>query len=135
MSQTNLSRKNPAAVSGKVTGEKRREERLSVNIPVEITGIDRVGHLLNEQTFVEDVTEHGCRFGARTRLQCGDIVTVKPLEPGMKILKHEQPQWFEVVWAAYHRKGCTVGTRKVQGEKFATAEFPPPNCSPRPPSK
>jgi len=84
---------------------------------------------------VEDVTEQGCRFGARTRLQCGDIVTVKPLEPGMKILKHEQPQLFEVVWAAYHSKGCTVGTRKVQSEKFATAEFPPPNCPPRPPAK
>ena len=118
-------------MSGTVTGEKRREERLSVKIAVEITGIDRAGHPLNEQTFVEDVTEHGCRFGARTRLQCGDIVTVKPLEPGMKILKREQPQLFEVVWAAYHSKGCTVGTRKVQSEKFATAEFPPPNCPPR----
>ena len=131
MSQTNLFRRNPGAVSGTATGEKRREERLSVKIAVEITGIDRAGHPVNEQTFVEDVTEHGCRFGARTRLQCGDIVTVKPLEPGMKILKHERPQLFEVVWAAYHRKGCTVGTRKVQGEKFATAEFPPPNCPPR----
>ena len=118
-------------MSGTVTGEKRSEERLSVKIAVEITGIDRAGHPLNEQTFVEDVTEHGCRFGARTRLQCGDIVTVKPLEPGMKILKHEHPQLFEVVWAAYHSKGCTVGTRKVQGEKFATTEFPPPNCPPR----
>jgi hypothetical protein len=135
VSQKNLFRENTGAVSGTVTGEKRREERLSVNIPVEITGIDRAGLSLNEQTFVEDVTEHGCRFGARTRLQCGDIVTVKPLEPGMKILKHEQPQLFEVVWAAYHSKGCTVGTRKVQGEKFATAEFPPPNCPPRPPAK
>jgi hypothetical protein len=117
-------------VSGTVTGEKRREERLSVKIAVEITGIGRAGHPHKEQTFVEDVTGHGCRFGARTRLQCGDIVTVKPLEPGMKILKHEQPQLFEVVWAAYHSKGCTVGTRKVQSEKFATAEFPPPNCPP-----
>ena len=135
MSQTNLLRENPGALSGTFKGEKRREERLSVKIAVELTGIDRAGHPLNEQTFVEDVTEHGCRFGARTRLQCGDIVTVKPLEPGMKILKHEQPQLFEVVWAAYHSKGCTVGTRKVQSEKFATAEFPPPNCPPRPPAK
>jgi hypothetical protein len=81
VSQKNLFRENTGAASGTVTGEKRREERLSVNIPVEITGIDRAGLSLNEQTFVEDVTEHGCRFGARTRLQCGDIVTVKPLEP------------------------------------------------------
>jgi hypothetical protein len=135
VSQTNLLRKKSGAVSGAGIGEKRREERLSVNIPVEITGIDRAGHLLNEQTFVKDVTEHGCRFDAQTRLQCGDIITVKPLEPGMRILTHEQPQLFEVVWAAYHRTGCTVGARKVQGEKFATTEFPPPNCPPKPPSK
>lgn len=135
MSQKNLFRENPGAASGTFTGEKRGEARLPVNIPVEVTGIDRAGHSLKGQTFVEDVTEQGCRFGARTRLQCGDIVMVKPLAPGMKILKHEQPQLFEVVWAAYHRKGCTVGTRKVPGEKFATAEFPPPTCPPRPPAK
>jgi len=131
----NLLRENPGAVSGSVTGEKRREERVSVNIPVEITGIDRSGHLLNEQTLVKDVTEHGCRFDTRARLQCGDIVTVKPLEPGIKILTHEQPQLFEVVWAAYHRTGCTVGTRNLPVETLATAEFPPPNCLPWRPAK
>lgn len=92
VSQTNLLRENPSAVSGTVTGEKRREERLPVHIPVEITGTDRAGHLLNEQTFVKDVTEHGCRFDTRTRLQCGDIITVKPIEAGIKILTLSSPR-------------------------------------------
>lgn len=135
MSETNLLHENPDKPSTVVNGERRREDRLSVNITVEITGIDRAGHLFHERTFVENVTDVGCRFDARTQLQCGDIVAVKPLEPGEKIMAYEQPQLFEVMWAARRGTSCTVGTRKLQGEKLATVKFPPPNCSAKRPSK
>ena len=115
--------------------QQRREERLSVSIPVEITGIDRAGHLFTERTLVEDVTEIGCRFDTRTQLQCGDIIAVKPLEPGKKSMTHVQAHLFEVAWAAHHRKICTIGARKLHGEKLAKVKFPPPNYSPRRPAK
>ncbi|MCU1341709.1 MAG: hypothetical protein JWN92_1132 [Candidatus Acidoferrum typicum] len=115
--------------------QRRREDPIAVNIPAEITGIDRSGRLFSEQTFVKDVTDIGCHFETRTRLQCGDIAAVKPLEPGEKIMTNEQYQFFEVMWAANHGSRCTVGTRRLQGEKLANAKFPPPNYSPRLPAK
>ncbi len=81
-----------------ITRERQSEEPLSIIIPVEIKGIDGAGHLFTERTKAEEVTEIGCRFAARTELQCGDIVAVKPIERGKKCLRHEQPQMFEVTW-------------------------------------
>jgi len=135
VSQTNLLHENQDAQPAAVYDHKRREDRLPVNIPVEITGIDRAGHLFTERTLVENVTEIGCRFNTRTQMQCGEIVAVKPLEPGKKSMTHEQLQLFEIVWAAHHRAGCTVGARKLQGEKLANAKFPPLIASPKRRSK
>jgi len=117
-------------------GERRREERIPVNdIPVEITGTDRAGQHFNEQALVKDVNDLGCRFDTRAQLRCGDIVAVKPLEPNEKVLKDVQSQLFEVMWAANHGTKCTVGTRRLQGEKLANAKFLPPNDSSRVPTK
>ena len=119
-----------------ITGERRREERIPVNdIPVEITGTDRAGQHFNEQAFVKDVTDLGCCFDTRAQLRFGDIVAVKPLEPSEKVLKEVQSQLFEVMWAANHGTKCTVGTRRLQGEKLANAKFLPPNDSSRAPAK
>jgi len=118
------------------SGERRREERIPVNdIPVEITGTDRAGQHFNEQALVKDVNDLGCRFDTRAQLRCGDIVAVKPLEPNEKVLKDVQSQLFEVMWAANHGTKCTVGTRRLQGEKLANAKFLPPNDSSRAPAK
>jgi hypothetical protein len=122
-------------LSEAVNGERRREVRVLVNdIPAEVMGIDRAGHLFNERAFVKDVTDLGCRFDTRAQLRCGDIVAVKPLEPGEKVLTDQQSQLFEVMWAANHGTSCTVGARKLQGEKLAKVKFPPPNYSPRNPA-
>lgn len=113
------------------------EEKIafSSDMPVEIMGIDRAGHLFSDRGFVKDVTDVGCRFDTRTQLQCGDIVAVKPLEPGEKVMTDQHSQLFEVMWAANHGTRCTVGARKLYGDKLADFKFPPPNYSPRHPVK
>ena len=135
MNQTNLFHENLDVQSVAIYNKQRREDRLPVNTSVEITGIDPAGQPFTEKTTVEDVTEIGCRFSTRTQLQCGDIVAIKALEPGERALADTQSQLFEVVWAAHHRTGCTVGARKLQGEKLAKTKFPPPDYSPRRPAK
>ena len=134
-----LNKLNEEKISGlaEVIGsERRREERISViDTPVEITGTDRAGHHFNEHAFVKDVTDLGCRFDTRVQLRCGDIVAVKALEPSEKALTDVQPRLFEVMWAANHGTKCTVGARRLQGEKLANAKFPPPNDSSRDPAK
>ena len=136
MNQTNLLLENLDTQPDLLKDGRRRQDRLPVNdIPAEIMGIDRAGHLFIERTFVEDVSDLGCRFNSRTVLHCGDIVSVKPLMPGEKVMAEQQSQLFEVMWTANHGTSCTVGARKLQGEKLENAKFPPPNYSPKRPTK
>jgi hypothetical protein len=133
--QTNPMRNSQGGSSDLAATERRREQRLSADIPAEITGIDHAGHLFTERTLLEDVSEIGYRFETHTQLQCGDIVAVKPVEPGEKSLMLGQSQLVEVAWIAHHKAGWTVGTRKLHGEKLAKPEFPPASYSPRLPAK
>lgn len=136
MSQTSLVLENLDKQSELINSERRQEVRQIVNdLPIEITGIDSRGHLFTERALVRDVTERGCRFDIRIPVRCGDILVLKPLLPGEKVLSDEHSQLFDVMWTANHGSSCTVGARILQGEKLENVKFPPPNYSPRRPAK
>jgi hypothetical protein len=116
--------------------ERRRERRLRVKVPGEITGIDRAGHLYMEHVTIEDVNGEGCRFDTSVRLEPGNIVAVKPLLLGEESAKDERPpQLLEVVWVKRHEAHWSVGAILLCGEKLVDLKFSPANHSPdcRPP--
>ena len=130
-----LARGHPRrAACGAHKGKGRKKASFLFDLAGEMKRIDP-GHLFSDRGFVKDVTDVGCRFDTRTQLQCGDIVAVKPLEPGEKVMTDQHSQLFEVMWAANHGTRCTVGARKLYGDKLADFKFPPPNYSPRHPVK
>jgi hypothetical protein len=111
--------------------EKRLEKRILVNVPVEVTEIDSQGRQFKERTFIEDVSDFGCRFSTRGPVQQGDTVSVKLLGPHGRDLADEQPRLYEVMWVARKPTGSTVGARVLQGEKLANTKFPPENGGPK----
>jgi hypothetical protein len=108
---------------------RRREERISINLSVEITRYDAAGNIFTERTRIEDVTSVGCRFRMQAELQRGDTVSIRPLVPGQKSLAGVQPQLFEIMWTAPQGTSWTAGARKLEGEKLANVKFPPANNS------
>jgi hypothetical protein len=92
---------------------------------VEITAADRAGRVFTEHTFIEDVSDFGCRFSLRCPVQQGDTVAVKPLGSNGKNSLDEKPQLFEVMWIAPKTSCSTIGARLLQGEKLANVKFPP----------
>jgi hypothetical protein len=117
------------------SGNLRSEERILVNLPVELTKFDPEGNTLIEQTKIEDVTSVGCRFTTPAEFHRGDIISILPLAPGQKSLAGSQPQLFEVMWAARLRARWTTGARRLEGEKLASVKFLPANYSPSDTSK
>ena len=115
--------------------DRRADKRILVHIPVEITEINAAGHQFTERTFIEDVSDFGCRFSTKGTVQKGDTVAVKLLGPNGKSLPNESPKLFEVMWVAPKTTGLTVGARILQGEKLANAKFPPEHSAPQKPSK
>jgi PilZ domain len=107
--------------------ERRVERRILVNVPVDVTEIDGEGKPTTERTFIEDVSDFGCRFTARGTVKQGDTVAVKILGRYGNNLPDEEPRLYEIMWAVPKDHGITVGARLLQGEKLANARFPTKN--------
>jgi PilZ domain-containing protein len=107
--------------------EHRAERRIAVHVPVEVTEIDGEGHNITERTFIEDVSDFGCRFSTRGPVQKGDTVAVKILGRHGNNVPGEEPRLYEIMWVARKEQGSTVGARLLLGEKLASTKFPPEN--------
>jgi len=110
--------------------DRREARRILVHVPVEITEIDGGGQLVTERTFIEDVSDFGCRFSTRGPVHQGDTIAMKILGPNGKILPDEEPRFYEIMWVAPKEHGSTVGARILEGEKLANTKFPPDRFPP-----
>lgn len=106
---------------------RRTEKRILVNVPVEITEVNAEGHAVTERTFIEDVSDLGCRFSTRGAIRQGDTIAVRILGPNGKGLPDDEPRYYEIMWVAPKKQGATVGARVLQGEKLANVKFLPQN--------
>jgi hypothetical protein len=103
--------------------ERRRDARIVVNVPVEITKIDETGLEITERTFVEDVSDFGCRFSIRGTVKKGDIVGIRLLAQDGRSLPDELAKLFEVMWVAPKASILVVGARICRGETFDKARL------------
>jgi len=117
-----ISKSNSAVI------ERRREQRrILVHIPVEVAELDGGGRHITERTYIEDVSDFGCRFSIRGAVHQGDTVALKMLGPRGGYLPDEEPRFYEIMWTAPKAFGSTVGARLRQGEKLVDIPFPPEN--------
>jgi PilZ domain len=104
--------------------ERRKEERrILMHVPVEVTKKDGEGHEITERTYIEDVSDFGCRFTARGLVQQGEIIALKIIGPQGNNLPDEEPRLYEIMWVARKERGTTVGARLLQGERRPNTEF------------
>ena len=118
-----------------VVDRRRTERRVLTNVPIEITRVDSEGHPVKEKTFVEDVSDFGCRFSTRRMIQQGETIVVRILGSRGDLLPDEEPRYYEIMWVAPKGSGFTAGARMLKGEKLANVKFPTENRSPKPTSK
>jgi len=111
--------------------EHRAEKRVLVNVQVEVTQIGGDGNPVAEHTYIEDVSDFGCRFSTRGPVQQGDTVSVRLLGPNGKALPDEEPRLYEIMWVARKEHRSTVGARLRQGEKLDNVKSLPENGGPR----
>jgi hypothetical protein len=112
--------------------ERRREEkRILVNVPVEVTIVNGAGAEFTDRTFIEDVSDLGCRFTTRGLAQPGDTVSLKLAGPRGKNLPNEEPRLYKIMWVARNEHSSTVGARLVKGEKLASIDSSAEKDAPR----
>jgi len=104
--------------------EKRTEKRVLVNVPVEVTALDEVGKPIAERSFLEDVSDLGCRLTTHGPMKQGDTIALKILNRDGNDLPGCEQLLYEIMWVAPKVRGQTVGARLLQGEKLASSTFP-----------
>lgn len=103
--------------------ERRRTERRElVNVSVEVTFETGEGNQVTERTFIEDVSDLGCRFTTRAPARQGDTVSIRFVGPAGKRMPDEEARHYKIMWVAPHGRGSTVGARLVTGEKPVEVE-------------
>jgi PilZ domain len=103
--------------------ERRRDPRIVVNAPVEITTSNHKDCQITEKTFIEDVSDMGCRFKMRGPVRKGDMISVRLLSQDGKEFLDETAKMFEVMWVARGENIVVVGARIVGAEKFDTSQM------------
>jgi hypothetical protein len=98
--------------------DRRGDARIVVNVPVEIMEVNDKGHQITERTFIEDVSDFGCRFSILGTVKKGDTVAIRLLAQDGKALLDEPARVFEVMWVAHRTTRWVVGARILRGEKF-----------------
>jgi hypothetical protein len=101
--------------------ERRVDRRILVHVPVQVIEIDAVGQQMIERTYIEDVSDFGCRFSTRLPVKNGETIAVKVLGRFGNELPEEDARLYEIMWVAPKDRGFAVGARLLQGEKLERA--------------
>lgn len=110
--------------------ERRVERRILVHVPVQVTEFDVKGQPITERTYIEDVSDFGCRFSTSRPFKNGETIAVKILGRFGNDLPEEDARLYEVMWVAPKDRGFAVGARLLEGEKLAKAGFSPDKFAP-----
>ena len=116
--------------------ERRREERRTqVHASVEVTLHPGDANAYTERTFIEDVSDFGCRFSTRAAVQQGDTVSMRLLASAGKKDPNEKPRLYKIMWVAENGRTFTAGARLIKGEKLMDVDSLPVQTTPPETSK
>ncbi len=105
--------------------DRRREARIALTIPIEVTGFDVNGKFFCAATKTVDISESGCSFRLPHRLERGGIIAIKVAVKDRKKTEH-RPFLYQIVRATQEGDHWIVGAAKLQPESVWFVAFPAP---------
>jgi hypothetical protein len=105
--------------------DRRREARIPLAIPIEVTGFDIDGKFFCEATKTVDISESGCSFSLKRAMERGGIVAVKVMVKDRK-KKMERPFLYQIARSTAEGKHWIIGAAKLQPESVWFIAFPKP---------
>ena len=112
-------------LSAEASRDRRREKRIPLVFPIEVSGFDRNGRFFSERTVTADVSENGCRFQLKTQVERGAVLAIKLISRQTNRPQPERPLLFEVARVAEEKNGWILGAAKLQPESLWCIAFPP----------
>lgn len=104
--------------------DRRREARIPLSIPVEVTGFDVEGRFFSDPTKTVDISERGCSFRLRRRVERGGVVAIKVILKDSKHQPEQKPFLYQIARATADGDCWIVGAAKLQPESVWFVAFP-----------
>lgn len=104
--------------------DRRREARIPLTIAIEVTGFDAQGKFFSDAAKTVDVSERGCSFRLKRRVERGGIVAIKVTMKNRKQQSEQRPFLYQVARATADGDGWIVGAAKLQPESIWYVAFP-----------
>lgn len=104
--------------------DRRREARIPLSVPIEVTGFDVEGKFFCEATKTIDLSESGCSFHLNRSAERGGIVAVKVLVKDRKRKAEQRPFLYQVARSTSEGQLWVIGAAKLQPESVWFVAFP-----------
>lgn len=111
--------------------DRRREVRIPLAIAIEVTGFDATGRFFSDATRTVDISECGCSFWLKQRVERGGIVAIKVMAKGRKHPADQRPFLYQVARSTASGEGWVTGAAKLQAESVWFVAFPKTEPKPK----
>ena len=119
-------------VANETNLERRREKRLPLSLPIEVSGFDCQGRFFKERTVTTDVSPTGCSFHLAAEADRTIELAVKLIGRNSAEQVPDHPLLFDIVRMDATPDGWFMAARKVQSEDLWYTTFPPARRHPTP---
>ncbi|MGH9863797.1 MAG: PilZ domain-containing protein [Candidatus Acidiferrales bacterium] len=106
--------------------DRRRESRLPLSIPIEVTGFGADARFFQELTTTIDISESGCSFRLQHEVPRGGIVAIKVMLREYAKENFARPFLYQVARAVEDTNCWIAGAAKLQPESIWLVAFPKP---------
>jgi len=118
--------------------ERQTEPRLTLSIPIEVSGIDRSGQPFCEKTQTINVSHRGCRFKLQRELAKDSIVAIRVISTLSGQPADPQLVMFQVMYTKQEKDAWVLGVWTLQPEVEWSSDIPkeagPVKNNPGPPA-
>lgn len=104
--------------------DRRREARIPLSIPIEVTGFDVEGKFFCESSKTVDISESGCSFQLKRCVERGGVVAIKVIVRDRKKKAEQRPFLYQIARATAEGGRWMVGAAKLQPESIWFVAFP-----------
>lgn len=104
--------------------DRRREARIPLAIPIEVTGFDAGGKFFCEATKTVDISESGCSFSLKRAMERGGIVAIKITAKNRKTKAEQKPFLYQIARSTSEDAHWIIGAAKLQPESVWFIAFP-----------
>lgn len=113
-------------LSTEASHDRRKERRIPLAFPIEVSGFDANGKFFTERSVTMDISENGCKFQLKSRIERSSVVALKVLHRDDSGSLPERPLLFRVARVIRENDGWTLGAVKLQPESIWCVAFPSP---------